>query len=249
MKLAGIFLAAATSFAQTATFEAASIKPADSSRAGHGINVEGARIRMKNVPLKFCVQIAWSVQDFQVSGGPAWADKDTFDIDAVAAKPFEGQEYRTMLQALLAERFGVTVHREMQDKQGYALVVAKNGPKLSPGSAEASMMFSRTPTGDRLFEAKGATMSELARALSSELRQIVVDRTGLKQTFDGTLQWTPDGPVVSKNGQPLPPPPPDAIPGPSIFTAIQDKLGLKLESRKVPVEVIVIDRAERPSAN
>ena len=233
-------------------FEAASIKPAARGRVGGGINVSAARIRVVNASLKFCVQVAWDVKSFQVSGGSGWTDTDLYDIDAVAAAPFQKGEYRAMLQALLIERFGLAVHRETQEKQGFALVVSRNGAKLPPPADDPDIMFSRTPSGDTTLKAKSASMSQLAGALSSTLGATVIDRTGIEGRFDVSLQWTPDPssqPMMKKSGEPLPPPPPDATPGPSIFTALQEKLGLRLEAQKVPVEVMVIDQAKRPSGN
>ena len=233
-------------------FEAATIKSSTPGKIGGGLNLSPARIRIVNSSLKFCVQMAWDVKEFQVSGGPRWADTDRYDIDAVAASPFQKGEFRTMLQALVADRFGLVIHRETQDKAGYVLIKARNGPKLPPPTEDPDIMFSRTPSGDTILKATSASMSQLAEALSSRLNTTVVDRTGIEGRFDVSMQWTPDPtsePLISKSGMPVPPPPPDAVPGPSIFTALQEKLGLKLEARKVPVEVIVIDQAHRPSDN
>jgi uncharacterized protein (TIGR03435 family) len=233
-------------------FEAASIKPNNSGRTGSGISLYPARIKIINSPLTFCVEVAWNVKDFQVSGAAGWMGTDRYDIDAVAANPFTKEESRTMLQALLADRFGLVIHREIQDKPGYALVVTKNGAKLPPPIDDPSIMFSRTSSGDMTLKAPDVSMSQLAGALSSALGGVVVDQTGIEGKFNIALQWTPDPamhPRMMKSGEPAPLPPPDAVPGPSLFTAVQEKLGLKLESRRVPVEVIVIDRASRPTAN
>jgi uncharacterized protein (TIGR03435 family) len=243
---------AAQSPAPTTTFEAATIKPSPPGRRGGGLNLQAARIRFINSTLKFCIQMAWDVQDFQVVGGPGWTDTDLYDIEAVAAVPFKGDEYRTMIQAFLADRFGLVIRHETQEKSGYALVVAKNGPKLPPPIEDRNFLFSRTPSGDIALKATNATLEQLAEGLSSRLRAIVVDKTGMEGKFDVSLQWTPDPSMESmaRPGAGGPPPPPaDAAQGPSIFTALQEKLGLKLESRKVPVEVIVIERANRPTAN
>lgn len=193
--------------------------------------------------------MAWDVKDFQVAGGQGWTDTDRFDVDAVAASPFKKDEFRAMLQALLAERFGLVIHRETQDKAGFALVTGRNGPKLPPPTDDPDILFSRIPSGDMTLKARSASMSQLASVLSTILGATVLDRTGIEGHFDASLQWTPDPatqPLVTKSGMPAPPPPPDATPGPSIFTALQEKLGLKLEARKVPVDVIVIDHANRP---
>ncbi len=234
------------------TFEAASIKLNNSGRPGYGMRLDPARIKIINSPLKFCVQMAWDVREFQVSGGPNWTETDRYDIDAVAAEPFKDKEYRAMLQALLADRFGLVIHREKQEKAGFILVVGKNGPKMPPPGEDPGMMFSRTASGDATLKATSASMSQLALSLSNRLGVTVVDKTGIEGRFDVSFQWTPDAasePRVSKSGEPLPLPPADAVPGPSIFAALQERLGLKLEARKVPVEIIVIDRANRPSEN
>ena len=233
----------------TPTFEAASIKPNHSGRAGGGLNLLPARIKIVNSSLKFCVQMAWNVRDFQVSGGEGWTAAERWDIDAVAAGPFKAAELRTMLQALLADRFGLVMHRETHDQAGYALVTARNGPKLPPPIDDPDVMLGRTPSGDMTLKAKSATMEQLATTLSATLGKAVVDRTGNEGRFDVSLEWAPDPtnhPLMTKSGAPAPMPPPDAITGPSIFTALQQKLGLKLEARKVPAEIIVIDQ---PSAH
>jgi uncharacterized protein (TIGR03435 family) len=232
-------------------FEAAAIKINNSPACPCGISSYPARIKVINSTLKFCVQVAWDVKDFQVSGAAGWMDTEHYDIDAVAANPFTREESRKMMQALLADRFGLVVHSETQDRPGYVLVPSRNGPKLPPPIEDPSVMFSRTPSGDRTLKATNLSMKRFAEALSMALGKIVVDQTGIEGQYDVSFQWTPDAsePRMSKSGEPLPPLPADTVPGPSIFTALQEKLGLRLESRKVPVEVIVIEHANRPSEN
>ena len=232
-------------------FEAASIKPTSPGKVGGGINTSAARIRIMNFSLKFCIQIAWNVKDFQVSGGAGWMENERYDIEAVASSPFKEGEYRTMLQTLLADRFGLVTHREMHERSGYALVSGRSGAKLSPPEGEPGITFDRTPTGDVTLKAASANMSLLAGALSTSLGTTVVDRTGIDGLFNASLQFTPDPatqPRVSKSGTPLPAPTADTA-GPSIFSALQETLGLRLEAIKVPVEMIVIDRANRPTTN
>jgi len=252
MTRAALFAATLTVvFGQAPAFEAVSIKLNTSGRPGGGIDISPARMKIINSSLKLCVQAAWNVKDFQVAGGANWMDAERYDIDAVAANPFTREEMRAMLQALLRDRFGLAIHREMRDKPGYILIAAKNGPKLQPGVEDPSIQFSRTSSGDRTLKAPGVSMAQLAGAFSMALGQTVVDQTGIAGLFNIALQWTPDPasePRMAKNGEPMPLPSPDA-PGPSIFTAAQETLGLKLESKKVPVEVIVIDRAARPTEN
>jgi len=235
---------------QSPVFEAASIKLSTSGRPGSGLNLQPARIRIINSTLKFCVQMAWDVKDFQVATAAGWMESDRYDIEAVAAEPFKHEEYRTMLQALLADRFGLVIHRETREKTGYTLVVAKNGPKLPPAIEDQSVMFSRTPSGDRTLEATSVSMTRFADALSFPLGAIVVDQTGIEGQYNVSFQWTTDPQSdqrTSKSGEPAPPS--DTMAGPSIFTALQEKLGLRLESRRVPVDVIVIERANRPTDN
>lgn len=237
---------------QAPAFEAASIKRSSSGRTGGGLNLSPNRIRIVNAPLAFCVATAWNVKDFQVSGAAGWMATERYDIDAVSAAAFQKGVFRAMLQTLLAERFGLAIHRETQDKPGFYLVAARNGAKLPPPIDSPDVLLSRTSTGDRTLKATSATMSALAGVLSNIVDATVLDRTGIEGQYDVSLQWTPDPatePLLSKSGIPLPPPPVDAAPGPSIFNALQEKLGLKLEAHKVPVEVIVIDRASRPSEN
>jgi uncharacterized protein (TIGR03435 family) len=253
MRLILLFAAALVGMrGQSPEFEAASIKLNNSGRSGAGISSYPNRIKIINSTLKFCVQVAWNVKDFQVSGAAGWMDTERYDIDAVAANPFSREELRKMLRALLADRFGLVVHSETQEKGGYALVVGRNGPKLPPPVDDPSVMFSRTPSGDRTLQAPNLSMARFADTLSSALGAIVVDRTGIEGQYDVSFQWTPDPnsePRMTKSGEPAPPPPVDAVPGPTIFTALQEKLGLKLEARKVPVQVIVIEQAKRPSEN
>jgi uncharacterized protein (TIGR03435 family) len=237
--------------ARAQSFEAASIKVNSSGTTRSGISTYPARIKILNSTLKFCVEMAWDVKDFQVSGASGWMDGDRYDIDAVAANPFTKDEFRKMLKTLLADRFGLAVHTEMQERPGYVLVAGKNGAKLAPPIEDPSVLFSRTASGDRTLTATSISVKRLAEALSSALGAIVVDQTGIEGQYNTSFQWTPDAsePRMSKSGEPLPPLPADVTPGPSIFTALQEKLGLRLESKKVPAEVIVIERANRPTEN
>jgi uncharacterized protein (TIGR03435 family) len=244
-------------------FELASLKPGDPSSRNTFMNVTpGGGFQASNMNLKFLIRFAYSVEDFQISGGPAWMNSEAYDVDA---KPSPGAavDIRTMnvpqreefqkriqlkVQALLAERFKLTIHRESKDMPIYELVVAKNGPKLTaaaPGEGKG-------PRGLRMrygeFQGSGATLPVLAQRLFLLTGRMVVDKTGLTGNYDFKLDFTPEP------GQMAPPPPgiekePLPAPGPSIFTALQEQLGLKLQSAKGPVEVIVVDRVEKPSAN
>jgi len=174
--------------------------------------------------------------------------------------PTAGHMFRDLIP-LLADRFQLTLHRETKEQSVYALLVAKNGPKLQESQTKDGQAKEGTgPRGPMMrmgrgeLSGQGVALDMLTRTLSSQLGRTVIDRTGLKGNFDFKLTWTPDpgqsaGPP---GGGPPPgadaPPPPDPN-GPSIFTALQEQLGLRLESQKGPVEMLVIDRVEKPSEN
>jgi uncharacterized protein (TIGR03435 family) len=250
MRLAIGLSAALCLYAQAPAFEAASIKPSAPETQGSGINISAARIHIINSSLKFCVEMAYDVKEFQVTGGPGWTGSERYDIDAVAGAPFHDGSFRAMLQTLLAERFGLATHRETQERSGYALVVTRGGAKLQPPGEDPSILFGRTPSGDATLKGATLTMAQLATALARRLGSTVLDQTGIEGRYNVSLQWTPDPTVeqmMTKGGAPAPST--DAVSGPSIFAALEETLGLKLEARKVPVEIIVIDRANRPTGN
>ena len=157
-----------------------------------------------------------------------------------------------MLQAMLTERFALSVHREPKEVPGYALVVGKNGPKLHPPQAqEHGMMLGRSASGQRTLHGTSASMSGLASILADMLGRPVSDATGLTGIFDFSMEWTPD-PVSEapmRKGGPAQEPAPDGETGPSIFTALQEQLGLKLETQKASVEGVIIGHAGKPAAN
>jgi uncharacterized protein (TIGR03435 family) len=184
---------------------------------------------------------AYEVESYQISGGPAWMDSDRFDINAKA----EGEtapskeQLRQMLQRLLADRFHLQFHREKRQRPAYTLMLAKSGPKLKESRAADSSMSLRSGAVQTL-ELSKATMEQFAAQLSnSGLDNPVVDRTGLKGVYDIKLTWTPEyGGTPSSDPQTV-----------TIFAALQDQLGLKLEPQQAPVEILVLDRVEKPSGN
>ena len=253
--LAAIHVAVQAVAAQTPdkppAFEVASIKPAAPNQPGMGMQrLPGGRINMKNVTLRVLISLAWDIRDFQITGGPAWIDSDRFDILAkpeteIPDNPEGRVRLLQMIRTLAADRFGLVCHRETKETNVYALVVAKNGLKLAAPTPQghASMMGGRGK-----LEGKDAKPADLARLLSTILGRTVLDKTELSGEYDFNLQWTPDiGDGLAFKG--APPESPRAADGPSIFTAIQEQLGLKLESQKGPVEMLVVDRAEKPAEN
>ena len=244
---AGILLEAARAFGQAApapAFEAASIKPSqDPPGSSSGITTTRGRISARNVTLKRCMRGAYGVEEPHILGGPKWLEDARYDIEARAAGPAGDAELMTMLQSLLAERFKLSLHRETRALSGYALVVGKGGLKAKPSEPEAG---SRTSSRRGSIEAAGCTMAHLALKLSEVLHVPVADFTAIPGEFDFQLKWTSDD---LQAAPPSATPVPDIASGPSLFEALQEQLGLKLESRKVPAEVLVIDHAEKPSEN
>lgn len=236
---------AATAHAQSSRpqFEVASIKPANSGRPGMSIETEPGRFKAINATVSFLIQYAYGIKDFQLSGGPGWMGSDKFDIDAKGEAKTGDREFPSMMRTLLADRFQLKSHQETRTLPVFDLVVAKDGPKFSraPETAQSGTRGNR----GQLTISKG-TMASLASTLSNILRKKVVDKTGLMGEYEMKLKWTPDDfqpPPLQPNG---PPPDPNT---PSIFTAIQEQLGLKLESSKGPVEVLVIDSISKPTEN
>ena len=216
-----------------ASFDVASVKPANPNAVGSNTDSDPGRITMQNVTLKRCMMRAYEVPDIQITGGPKWMDESRYDIEARAGYAAQYAELNQMLQTLLAERFHLKLHHETRSLQGYAIVVAKDGLKMKP-SAPGTRGHTNDNPGSVV--STGAPISRLALKLSVLLKVPVVDETGVNGSFDFTLHWIPDGA-------------PDPTAGPSLFTAIQEQLGLRLEGRKVPVDMLVVDSAEPPSAN
>lgn len=238
------------------TFEVASVRP--SAADAHGLIdfLPGGSLRASGMTLKSLISIAYAVRQFQISAGPGWINSDRFDITARAeasdtAAPANSypatirQQMQERLRNLLEERFKLTVHRDTKEQQVYALVVAKSGPKIQESNQGKNMMR----TGRGLLTAQAVGMADFTLNLSNILGWPVTDKTGLIGKYDFELKWAPDPsqPTVAALGAELPPPPDPN--GPSIFTAVQEQLGLRLESQKAPVEMLVIDRVERPSEN
>jgi uncharacterized protein (TIGR03435 family) len=224
-------------------FEVASLKP-NKSGSGSAISglLQGDRFSSTNVTLSQMVRTAYGVQEFQIAGQPGWFDSERFDIEAKIGPDAKPGDWQLMFQSLLADRFKLVLHRELKEVSAFALVVAKSGSKLK--LADPNKCSQATACGFRASRSEiigtKVTMDDLARRLSRSLGRMVIDKTDLKGNFDLTLQWTPEQNV---------PLGPGATASPEIFAAIQDQLGLRLESTRAPVETLVIDHAERPSEN
>jgi uncharacterized protein (TIGR03435 family) len=226
-----------------ARFEVASVKPnnADQFTGSSGLKTGHGLLTASNVTLKRCIMGAFAVGPNQISGGPAWLDSAGYDIVAKADQPVGDAALMAMLQALLIDRFKLASHRETRTVEAFVLEVAKNGPRLE--KAEDTESTTRNSRG--LIDAKTITMDRFAEVLSRQMELPVVNHTGLAGSFNLKLEWTPE------SRRPVTPGTDDATmeSGPSIFTAIQEELGLRLRAMKAPVVVLVIDHAEKPSEN
>jgi uncharacterized protein (TIGR03435 family) len=231
-------------------FEVASIKPNNSPDFnGTWRFTGGGLFTGENIPLRFLIMSAFQIRDYQLSGLPGWVNQVKYDIQARGpGAPDEGQ-IAVMLQSLLRDRFHFEYHRVTKEGPIYALVAARGGVKLQeskegpcapPTSDKPETVECATySTRRNQVDTKRITMEKFAIALSTQLDRPVVDRTGYTKTFDAHLEWTPTEIAADPNGEP----------GPSIFTAIQEQLGLRLEAQKGPVETLVIDRIEKPGDN
>jgi uncharacterized protein (TIGR03435 family) len=252
-----LFLAAIATAQQA--FEVASIKPnaGNDNRAMIGMQ-PGGRFIATGINVKFLIGMAYNLRDFQISGGPGWITSERFDINA---KPPEGsparippEQIREMVKALLAERFQLKTRTESKEMPVYQLVVAKNGPKMTPAAAEGDSQGGpgMIRMGRGQLEGSRMAMAMLANQIATQVGRPVIDKTGLTGQYDVKLEWTPE---PGHGGGPFGgPPPPDALPpadsnGPTIFTAVQEQLGLRLEPAKGPVETLVIESISRPTEN
>jgi uncharacterized protein (TIGR03435 family) len=258
-------LLALPAFAQTpapAVFEVATIKPNTSGSGGSHTSFRNGTFLAVNVQLKNLMQYqAFGIPQPRILGGPKWLDSQRFDIEAkmdpatvaqLHALPIEQriQQMQLMFQQLLADRFQLKTHWETRELPVYALIVAnpKNGPTLPKAKDPTSGLGTSAGTGQ--LQAVSANLADIAQVItqeaSAELGRVVIDRTGIDGKYDIRLKWTPDNPEVNAApGSNVAPPPS----GPSIFTAIQEQLGLKLEPSKGPVRVLVIDSVQMPSEN
>jgi bla regulator protein blaR1 len=232
------------------SFDVATIRPSDPLNSHESISVLPGGTLNATTTTKTLIERAYGIRDFQLVGGPKWLDSVPYTIVAKSSTPvdprtlkpeqqnsfYEGQMLR--IQSLLADRFHLKVHTTTKEMPVFALVVAKGGPKLhTPKPGEAHRLYS---SGPGRLACYGASMSELADELPDDgVTRIVVDRTGLTGRYDFWINWTPD---EISDGAP-------GNSGPSIFTAMQEQLGLKLVPTRGPAEVLVIDHIEPPSAN
>jgi uncharacterized protein (TIGR03435 family) len=219
---------------QAQSFDVASIKPPNPRRdRGTNMSTDGGTLRMHNATLKFCIMAAYGVQENQIEGGPGWINSDQYEITAKAAGLVAPGELLPMLRTLLEARFKLSLHRETKQLPVCLLTVAKSGSKLHPAEASGEGFLGRRGRGP--LTGRKASIPELASTLSMLMGRKVLDQTGLTELYDFTLEYAPaDAPDSDL---------------PSLVTALQEQLGLKLEAGKGPVEVVVIDHAEKPTVD
>ncbi len=244
-------------------FEVASIKPSQSDSGPFGIRPApgGERYVASHVTLKLLITVAYRIKADQIAGGPAWMDSELYDMNAKAERPSSIEELHAMLQDLLADRFKLRFHRETKQLPIYALTVGQGGPKLKPDEARSGGDPWIEPKADfdgangrlkNTWHATFASMDFFAWRLSAMMDRPVVNQTNLTGSYDFDLAFTqelaprsPDTPAgaVFLGGGPA-----DAS-NSTIVEAIRQQLGLKLERQKGPVEILVIDQAEKPIEN
>jgi uncharacterized protein (TIGR03435 family) len=249
---------------EPARFEVASVKVNKSGpTGGRAPVVAGDRLTIVNMTLRAIVQTAYGIGRDDIAGAPRWMDVDHFDIVAKAEKPVSADEMRLLLRNLLADRFTLVTHTEKKTTPVYALVLARAdgrlGPNLRPATRDCAslradppgrdpdpcgMLTSVTASVTGRMAVRGFDLSMLGR-LAAEVERPIVDRTGLKGIFDWELTWTPQNPRLRTPVQSATVDPN----GPSIFTALQEQLGLKLESQQDERDVLVIDKVEQPTEN
>jgi uncharacterized protein (TIGR03435 family) len=236
----------------TPQFEVATIKPSNPDRQGRGIRVRGREFSTINTTLTSLITFAYGIHPKQIVGAPAWIDSDKFDITAQPDQPGRpsDKQWKAMLQALLADRFQLKFHHDKRELAVYSLVVTEKGSKLTKSQGDPDGLPGLFFRGLGQLTVTNANMPDFCGLMQSAvLDRPVVDQTGLKGRWDFTLNWTPDESQFAGMGVKVPPPSdkPDAPPG--LFTAIQEQLGLKLDATKSLVDVLIVDKVEKPSAN
>jgi uncharacterized protein (TIGR03435 family) len=266
MKMVALVLAVAIGQAQqTSTktrlvFEVTSVKPNVTVGDAVSFGVGNGRGGGRNVTPKTLIALAYRLQEFQISGAPNWANSERFDVEGISEDKNAGPaELRRMLQSLLEERLLLKFHRETRKAPVYLLTVAKGGPRIR-SSEDQSPDVNGAPqpgagpnhgairVGPGSLTGNAVTLALFAKTLSQRLDRAIVDRTDLTGRFDIRLEWTPD-PLEQPLGPGGSPLARADLSGPSIFSAIQEQLGLKLETAKGLDEIFVIEHVEHPTKN
>jgi uncharacterized protein (TIGR03435 family) len=245
------FLLSCGAFGQAAAtkpeFEVADIRQNKTNENGYARILPGGQISVRNVPMKEFLKFAYNLRDEQISGGPPWFDSDRFDITGKATPGTPDDTLRLMLQNFLAKEFKLAVHQEQRPMDVYALIVGKGGPKLQKAAGSGKVDCRRRvgggndpaakdmPAGQAELVCTNMTMADLTQALPQfapgYVDHAVVDLTDIKGAYDLKLSWV-SRLLIDQGGL-------------TMFDAVDKQLGLKLEARKIPMPVIVIDHAEK----
>ncbi len=220
------------------TFEVISVKPTQGNPMNSGFRrANPGGLNATNVTVRMLIEYAYDVRDDQISGGPAWLDSEKYEV---LGKPPDSPEaasgaqvVRLRTQSLLADRFHLALHRETKEMPVLVLTVAKNGPKGLKASSAASTDY---VTNGHHLDCRRVSMETFGKFLARQTGRSVTDKTGIVGDFDFTLDWTPDDGAAVQQFPPF-------------FLALQEQLGLRLEQQKGPVEVLVVEHAERPAEN
>ena len=231
-------------------WDAVTVKPSDSNDTDSGFQVHGRQILMERESVESMIGFGYGIHAKQIAGAPDWAGTERWNIEGVPNVQGQPnmQQYETLVRKILAERFGLKVHTETRELPVYALRVAKDGATLASGKGIVKTaadpngvldMHDRINGGQRHIQVSNGSIADIALVLKFYTDRPLVDQTGLKGRYDFQLAWTFDETRA----------PTDGSAAPSLFTAVQEDMGLKLEPVKAPVDVLVIDKVERPGAN
>jgi uncharacterized protein (TIGR03435 family) len=232
------------------TFEVAAIRTAQPGATSGGIKPTpgGNGYLVQNMPVKIMISLMYKVPARQITGGPDWIESDRYDIEAKADRAYSIDDLHVMFQNLLADRFNLKFHKDIREGPVYALMVDKSGLKMKVNESDQDFKIPITPGADNVAVGKRVPMQYLCWWLGGQLQsdqRPVINKTGLDKNYDFTLSFAPElPPNFPKENLP-----PGLLDRPSLFDALKEQLGLKLEAEKGPVEYYVIDHVEKPSAN
>ncbi len=233
-------------------FDVVTVKPSVPNAPGKLFTMRGRHILTINTTVDDMISMGYGVHVKQIIGAPDWFASEKFDIDGVPdvqGQP-NSEQFKLLIQDVLTQRFGLKFHHDNRELPVYVLTVAKGGPKMN--------VTANKPSDPRNFLFRGlgklmvtnSTMEDVCHGFQGAVMdRPVVDHTGLTERYDFNLNWTPDQSQFTQMGAPIPPPSDDPNAPPSLYTALQEQLGLKLEPTKAQADVMVIDHAEKPSAN
>jgi uncharacterized protein (TIGR03435 family) len=235
-------------------FEVATIRPSDPARREQIITLRGAEVITTNVTVHDLINLAYWLHPKQLTGGPPWTESDKFDMTGKPDAPGQPNvdQMKMMIQKLLADRFQLKFHFEKRDLSAYVARITKAGAKIIKSQDDPkgypAWHFGRAAAGTTLTF-RNSPMSQVTAILQNFLDKPVVDQSGLSEKYDFTVTFTVDAAQAVRLGGPPVPAPDNPDAAPDLFAAFQQQLGLKLESTQAPVDVMVVDKVEKPSEN